>query len=164
MKLLLPLAALLGLAAGQTSTSEQARATSATLGASVPTPKPKALTLKINRDSGVRNKTAPLLHGLFFEDINHSGDGGIYGELIRNRAFQGSDVTTGPVAGFPGNRILPEKCENKIVPWGPTLTAWRAIGRARLTLDTTNPLSDALNTVMRVDLPSDIKDGEEIGF
>lgn len=24
-----------------------------------------------------------------FEDINHSGDGGIYAELITNRAFQG---------------------------------------------------------------------------
>lgn len=49
----------------------------------------KSIDLKIDLKNGVRNKTSPLLHGLFFEDINHSGDGGIYAELIRNRAFQG---------------------------------------------------------------------------
>jgi alpha-N-arabinofuranosidase len=48
-----------------------------------------SIDLKIDLKNGVRNKTSPLLHGLFFEDINHSGDGGIYAELIRNRAFQG---------------------------------------------------------------------------
>lgn len=39
---------------------------------SKPTAKPTALTLKVttNAKGGVRNKTAPLLHGLFFEDIN----------------------------------------------------------------------------------------------
>lgn len=30
------------------------------------------------------------LYGLFFEDINRSGDGGLYPELIRNRAFEDS--------------------------------------------------------------------------
>lgn len=36
-----------------------------------------------------RNATAPKLYGLMHEDISHSGDGGIYAELLRNRAFQG---------------------------------------------------------------------------
>jgi alpha-N-arabinofuranosidase len=27
-----------------------------------------------------------------FEDINHSGDGGIYAELLMNRAFQGRTI------------------------------------------------------------------------
>ncbi|KAG9311650.1 glycoside hydrolase family 51 protein [Chiua virens] len=30
----------------------------------------------------------PLLYGQMLEDINHSGDGGIYAELLQNRAFQ----------------------------------------------------------------------------
>ncbi len=30
----------------------------------------------------------PLLWGIFFEDINHSTDGGIYPELVRNRSFE----------------------------------------------------------------------------
>lgn len=31
-----------------------------------------------------------MMYGQMFEDINHSGDGGLYGELLLNRAFQGS--------------------------------------------------------------------------
>ncbi len=30
----------------------------------------------------------PLLYGVFFEDINYGGDGGMYAELIANRAFE----------------------------------------------------------------------------
>ncbi len=37
-----------------------------------------------------RFPTAPSLYGLFFEDINRSGDGGLYPELLRNRAFDDS--------------------------------------------------------------------------
>ena len=29
--------------------------------------------------------TAPDLYGIFFEDISHAGDGGLYPELLRNR-------------------------------------------------------------------------------
>ncbi|MCR5723781.1 MAG: carbohydrate binding domain-containing protein [Treponema sp.] len=28
------------------------------------------------------------LYGIFFEDLNHAADGGLYGELVRNRAFE----------------------------------------------------------------------------
>lgn len=33
---------------------------------------------------------APDLYGLFFEDINRSGDGGLFPEMIRNRSFEDS--------------------------------------------------------------------------
>src|SRR6516164_5488101 len=32
-------------------------------------------------------KVSPRLYGLMTEEINHSYDGGLYAELIRNRAF-----------------------------------------------------------------------------
>lgn len=35
---------------------------------------------------------SPMLYGLFFEDINFAGDGGIYGELIKNRSFEYFDI------------------------------------------------------------------------
>jgi alpha-N-arabinofuranosidase len=67
------------------------------------------------------NASSPLTYGLMFEDINHSGDGGIYAELIQNRAFQGSTE-------YPS-----------------TLSPWVAVGGAVLTLqNTTVPLSSAL--------------------
>jgi alpha-L-arabinofuranosidase len=74
-----------------------------------------------------RNDTAPFLYGLMFEDINHSGDGGIYAELIVNRAFQGSNIDTGSVSGIDGNLIV--SSENPIFP------------------------SNALQTVLQVDIP-----------
>ena len=31
---------------------------------------------------------SPVLYGLFFEEINYAGDGGLYAELVRNRSFE----------------------------------------------------------------------------
>src|SRR5580700_10102338 len=36
-------------------------------------------------------KISPMFFGLMTEEINHSYDGGLYGELIRNRVFQDND-------------------------------------------------------------------------
>ncbi|MBS1715844.1 MAG: alpha-L-arabinofuranosidase [Armatimonadetes bacterium] len=30
---------------------------------------------------------SPRLYGIFFEEINHAGDGGLYAEMVRNRSF-----------------------------------------------------------------------------
>ncbi|KAF2717277.1 glycoside hydrolase family 51 protein [Polychaeton citri CBS 116435] len=63
-----------------------------------------------------------------FEDINNSGDGGVYAELVRNRAFQGD----GP---FPKN-----------------LDYWSALGGAGLSLQNlSNPLSSALTASIQVE-------------
>ena len=43
----------------------------------------------------VKFRTAPEFYGLFFEDINHAADGGLYPEMIRNRAFEDSLVPEG---------------------------------------------------------------------
>ena len=32
-------------------------------------------------------RLSPILHGIFFEEINHAGDGGLYPEKLRNRNF-----------------------------------------------------------------------------
>ncbi|MGH9617198.1 MAG: alpha-L-arabinofuranosidase C-terminal domain-containing protein [Acidobacteriaceae bacterium] len=43
--------------------------------------------LQVQVDRPIAN-ASPTLYGLMTEEINHSYDGGIYGELVRNRAFQ----------------------------------------------------------------------------
>jgi alpha-N-arabinofuranosidase len=84
-----------------------------------------AINLKVSSIGG--NASSPLMYGLMFEDINHSGDGGIYGELINNRAFQGSRE-------FPS-----------------TLEPWVPVGNAVFTLQNTSiPLSSALPTSINV--------------
>ncbi|KIM98287.1 glycoside hydrolase family 51 protein [Oidiodendron maius Zn] len=78
-----------------------------------------AINIKVSNQGG--NATSPLMYGIMFEDINHSGDGGIYAELIQNRAFQGSTE-------FPS-----------------TLNPWSPVGNTQLTLQNTSvPLSSAL--------------------
>lgn len=42
------------------------------------------------RASEPGHSVSPMLWGIFFEDINHSADGGIYPELVRNRSFEDS--------------------------------------------------------------------------
>ena len=62
-----------------------------------------------------------------YEDINNSGDGGVYAELVQNRAFQGDTI-------FPAN-----------------LWWWHAIGGVQLHLaNLSTPLSDALPSSMQV--------------
>jgi len=34
------------------------------------------------------HKVSPLLWGIFFEEVNHAGEGGLYAELVRNRDFE----------------------------------------------------------------------------
>lgn len=36
-------------------------------------------------------KISPLLWGIFFEEINRAGEGGIYGEMVQNRSFEDAD-------------------------------------------------------------------------
>ncbi|HYX08910.1 MAG TPA: carbohydrate binding domain-containing protein, partial [Bacteroidales bacterium] len=35
---------------------------------------------------------SPTHYGVFFEDINHAADGGLYAELLRNRSFEDGDT------------------------------------------------------------------------
>jgi alpha-L-arabinofuranosidase len=39
---------------------------------------------------------SPLQHGVFFEEINHAGDGGLYAEKIQNRAFTNGTLAWAP--------------------------------------------------------------------
>ena len=74
--------------------------------------------------------------------------GGLYAELLANRAFQGSTVTLGARPGVRGNSAIGG--ENPIVPWGPVITGWEGIGGVYVNLDILHPLSDALPTVLQL--------------
>lgn len=51
-----------------------------------------AATITVNVDKpGV--KVSPMLYGLFFEEINRAGDGGLYAEMIVNRNFEDNAET-----------------------------------------------------------------------
>ncbi|KAL7620599.1 hypothetical protein AAE478_009594 [Parahypoxylon ruwenzoriense] len=88
-------------------------------------PRATAIDIKISSTGG--NATNGHQYGFLHEDINNSGDGGLYAELIRNRAFQISER-------YPA-----------------TLDAWHPVNGAQLSLKNLGtPLSDVLVTSMNV--------------
>ena len=42
-----------------------------------------------------RTDVSDALYGLFFEDINRAGDGGLYAEMLMNRAFDDGVLPAG---------------------------------------------------------------------
>src|SRR5664279_6511535 len=62
---------------------------SVNLFAETPPPEGAAtITVEVDRP-GI--KVCPTLYGIFFEEVNHAGDGGLYAEMIRNRSFEDTD-------------------------------------------------------------------------
>ena len=53
-----------------------------------------------------RFPVAPDLYGLFFEDISHAGDGGLYPEMLRNRSFEDSLLPEGCVTQDSGRTFV----------------------------------------------------------
>ncbi|KAF5594583.1 glycoside hydrolase superfamily [Fusarium subglutinans] len=92
-----------------------------------------APSLSIESSGG--NSSSQLLCGVLYEDIYHSGDGGLYGELIRNCAFQ----------GLSKDRVASLDC---------TLDFWHLVGGVTLSVDDLKPvLSSSLPYYLRIDVP-----------
>src|SRR5471032_594509 len=83
---------------------------------------PAIPVLQIKADQ-VSAKVSPMLYGLMTEEINFSYEGGIYGELIRNRTFKANAT----------NAVY-----------------WNAINGS-ISLDTNQPLNSALNVSLKLD-------------
>jgi alpha-L-arabinofuranosidase len=94
--------------------------------------------LQIQADK-VTARVSPMLYGLMTEEINFSYEGGLYGELIRNRTFKAN----------PTNAVF-----------------WSVVGNGSISLDTNSPLNEALDVSLKLDtskasknLPAGIANG-----
>lgn len=47
------------------------------------------------------------MYGVFFEEINHAGDGGLYAELVQNRSFEEKEMPAGYFA--EGDKLFPKR-------------------------------------------------------
>jgi alpha-L-arabinofuranosidase len=132
-----PLSALTGLVlavAGTTATPLLAQAAS-------PTP-------LIQIDAGkVVAPMPPTFYGLMTEEINYSYEGGLYGELIRNRTFKADAVQP----NLRANAYDPAKYYPATYPANTAPKFWTSAGGAVLALDTNSPLNDALNVSLKLD-------------
>ena len=102
-------------------------------------------------------RISPTLHGIFFEEISHAGEGGLYAELIQNRGFedsrlpQGTTLQEGNIVPerTPHFMMMPGQASDWKMPWmvkssWPAWTA-RATGNSTLHLSLTeeHPLNKA---------------------
>lgn len=128
--------------------------------------------LRIQVDKPIA-KVSPTLYGLMTEEINHAYDGGIYAEMVRNRAFQESadywrllqdgnarasmriDKTTGPSAALTSSLKLTVQQADDADPagimnsgyWGMALranTAYAGSFYAKTENDMTGPVTMSL--------------------
>ncbi len=79
------------------------------------------ITINVN-EAGA--KISPSLYGIFFEEINRAGDGGIYAEMLENRSF--------------------EDDKSKI-------TVWQSTGTGKISLDREKPINPRNQTSLRID-------------
>lgn len=92
----------------------------------------------VDLDAAQKGKAvSPTLYGIFYEDINHAADGGIYAELVRNRSFEDSD----------------EKAEN-----------WATVGNAKMQLITKGLLNKAQGHALEVTFTGDGDGVKNEGF
>ena len=110
---------------------------------------PAQPVIQIQADK-VTAKMPPTFYGLMTEEINYSYEGGLYGELIRNRAFKADAIQ---------EIIKPENYEP--ATYYPVQIAvtnapkfWSVVGGAVALLDTNNPMNAALNVSLKLDAAS----------
>src|SRR6202034_4450329 len=100
----------------------------AIVASSLPAAESTTITLDLSQPG--RN-ASPALYGLMTEEINHSYDGGLYAELIRNRIFK--DNTDEPAH------------------WSVVQSQSNS---ASITLDESQPITDALTTCLKLNVPT----------
>lgn len=66
---------------------------------------------------------ASSMYGVFFEEINHAGDGGLYAELVRNRSFEDMELPPkymtkeGKLIAKPVKHHLTGKTDTMALEW-----------------------------------------------
>ncbi len=113
------------------------------------------------------------MYGIFFEEINHSGDGGLYAELIQNRGFEDKNIPGGTRldSGFAIAPATPNyrsgQVRNFRVPWSMQnlWPGWslKLTGSAKavMNLTTDKPLNNATPHSMQIDILN-AKTNEEV--
>jgi alpha-L-arabinofuranosidase len=91
-----------------------------------------AQTAHIDIDAAAQGTSvSPILYGIFFEEINHAGDGGLYAELVRNRSFEDADTPQAWTVEGDGSRIAIDTA-HPLHPRNPRSLRWEIAGRASL--------------------------------
>lgn len=55
---------------------------------------------------------SPSMYGVFFEEINHAGEGGLYAELVQNRGFEENEYPAGYTVKY--DKLYPPPAKNHL--------------------------------------------------
>ena len=101
----------------------------------------------VNVDANQRGPMiSPTHYGIFYEDINHAADGGLYAELIRNRSFEDDTMFSG--RGMARRRT--QDGQNLPAPQQTRITGWHSNGDITLSLTQQNLLNDVQHNALNV--------------
>src|SRR2546430_16691540 len=82
---------------------------------------------------------SPVLYGIFFEEINRAGDGGLYAEMIQNRSFEDARAQVNWKKG-DGESMIAEPLPDFNVPLGWSLVKGGSASET-MELDNKQPLN-----------------------
>src|SRR5687767_13562785 len=109
-------------------------------------------------------RVSPSLHGIFFEEISHGGEGGLYAELIQNRGFEEIKVPEGCTldSGWLTPPRTPHFAAHRVVDWKMPFEAksdypaWSLSTKgnavAKMSIDLNRPLHVETPRSLRVDI------------
>ncbi len=107
---------------------------------------------------------SPNMYGVFFEEINHAGEGGLYAELVQNRGFEEKEYPAGYTTN--GNKLYPAPLKNHLS--GATYTdgfrwseeaipGWSIVSdgtaKARMKLTKSNSLNSTAPNSLEITIP-----------
>jgi len=95
---------------------------------------------------------SPRLYGLFFEEINHAGEGGLYAEMVENRDFEITNIPEG--ADMGGNLVRTKDKWQERKVFGNDLQGWTFLSEGDaegdIRLENEHPLNDKNPHSMRL--------------
>jgi alpha-L-arabinofuranosidase len=93
------------------------------------------------------------LHGIFFEEISHAGEGGLYAEMIQNRGFEESRIPAG--TRLVNGMLEAPPTEWKMEwPYKSEWPAWSVTPSQNASLTTEHPLSSASPHSLKLQAPA----------
>ena len=112
-----------------------------------------SITVQVNAD-GPRVPVSPDLYGIFYEEINHAGDGGLYAEMVQNRTFEENELSVN--MRLEDGRVVTQNGWSYRWKHTTTLLGWSAVARdgadVQLALDDTQPLNPQSPHSLRVEV------------
>ena len=118
---------------------------------------------------------SPNLYGIFFEEISHAGDGGLYAELIQNRGFEEHALPSGMI-WRNGRAYAPDAMNyehrtnrNWNIPWNleeKKMTGWKVAGEMAIVkgegIEASTPLHTNTPHAMQLNIQKVQKGGKAV--